>query len=218
MTTAANPPLWLQGRTAVIAAADDGQWRNSRPDYSDFEPRMAAERVTRHAPGSAEFIVENLVQVFEMEVSHKGDPADWVSMDVASFRTRVNGGPWADAADIARIGSYNVLIGDSPYYDTAAESFDSSHARFHTALPGGFFWELTELLSGPPTASFTWRHWGNFDGPYRDHQPTGAVLEMYGTTVVRLNNELKIVELEHFYNSDQLLRPLAHGCPIAYGG
>jgi len=40
------------------------------------------------------------VQVFEMEVSHKKDPATWVSMVTEHFRTNVNGGPWANATNL----------------------------------------------------------------------------------------------------------------------
>ncbi|MEU2257052.1 SnoaL-like polyketide cyclase [Nocardia xishanensis] len=214
-TTADETPLWLQGRDAVVAAAAAEDWRNGAPDYQLTDEIVPRERVTEHAPGSLEAIVEDLVRVFEMEVSHKKDPATWVSLVAEHYRGRVNGGPWQDAEEFARIGSYNILIGDNPYYEAAAETFESSHKIFHTAFPNGFFWEVLEVLSGPPTVSFRWRHWGSYDGPYREHQPTGATIEMFGVTIARVTEDLRILELEHFYDNNQLLSPLAHGCPVS---
>ena len=210
-------PLWLQGREAVIAAAAPEEWRGNVPDYELSHEVIPRERSVEHAPGSLEAIVEDLVKVFEMEVSHKADPATWLSVVAEHYRGRVNGGTWQDAEEFARIGSYNILIGDNPYYDAANETFDSSHHIFHTAFPGGFFWEVQEVLSGPPSVSFRWRHWGKFEGEYKGHQPTGEQIEMFGVTIARVSEDLRILELEHFYDNNQLLGPLAHGCPVQHG-
>ncbi|MCK9904140.1 SDR family NAD(P)-dependent oxidoreductase, partial [Frankia sp. Cpl3] len=61
-------PLHLRGR------------EGEPPDYHFSREVMPGERVTQHAAGSLADIVERLVQVFEMELSHKKDPAQWVSM------------------------------------------------------------------------------------------------------------------------------------------
>lgn len=209
-------PLWLQGRDAVIEAAAPEDWRGNVPDYHLSKVVMPDQRSTEHAPGSLEQIVETLVQVFEMEVSHKHDPAKWVSVVAERYRGQVNGGPWQDAEEFARIGSYNILIGDNPYYESSAETFESSHHIFHTAFPNGFYWEVLEVLSGPPTVSFRWRHWGHYTGEYKGHQPTGELLEMYGVTIARVSEDLRIVELQHYYDNNQLLGPLAHGCPVQH--
>lgn len=214
-TSADAAPLWLQGRSAVVAAADESQWRGERPDYHLTDQIVPRERTVHHETGSLGQIVEDLVRVFEMEVSHKDDPTTWVSMVSEHFRTRVNGGPWATSTDLVEQGSYNVLIGKSPYYPTQDHSFESSHETFHTALPGGFFWEVLEVFSGPPTIAFSWRHWGKFEGEYHGQQPTGELVEMFGTSVARVDDDLKLVEVDHYYDSAQLLSPLAHGCPVA---
>ncbi|RJO72220.1 SnoaL-like polyketide cyclase [Nocardia panacis] len=211
----AETPLWLRGRDAVVAATPDEHWRGNRPNYHLTDEVVPRERTTEHAAGSLEAIVEDLVRVFEMEVSHKKDPATWVSLVSEHYRGRVNGGKWRNAAEFARIGSYNILIGDNPYYDAAAETFESSHHIFHTAFPGGFFWEVQEVLAGPPAVTCRWRHWGRFEGEYRGHQPTGELIEMFGVTIARVTEDLRILELEHFYDNNQLLGPLAHGCPVA---
>ncbi|WP_297614649.1 ester cyclase [Nocardia sp.] len=207
-------PLHLQGREAVIAAAAPEDWREEAPDYHLSHTVMPVERTTDHAPDSLEFIVEELVKVFEMEVSHKKDPATWVSLVAEHYRGRVNGGAWQDSAEFARIGSYNILIGDNPYYP-GGETFESSHHIFHTAFPGGFFWEVLEVLAGPPTVTFKWRHWGRYTGEYQGHQPTGELIEMTGITIAKVSEDLRILELEHFYDNNKLLGPLAHGCPVA---
>lgn len=147
--SATETPLHLQGREAVIAAAAPEDWRDGAPDYHLSHQVMPVERTTQHAPDSLEHIVEELVKVFEMEVSHKHDPAKWVSLVAEHYRGRVNGGAWQDAEEFARIGSYNILIGENPYYTVASETFESSHHIFHTAFPGGFFWEVLEVLMRP---------------------------------------------------------------------
>ncbi|RMI27656.1 ester cyclase [Nocardia stercoris] len=213
---AIDTPLHLQGRDAVIAAAAPEDWRENAPDYHLSKTVMPGQRTTDHAEGSLEAIVEQLVQVFEMEVSHKKDPAKWLSVVAEHYRGRVNGLAWQDAEEFARIGSYNILIGDNPYYQADDETFESSHKVFHTAFPNGFYWEVLEVLAGPPTVTFKWRHWGTYEGEYKGHQPTGEVIEFYGMTVARVTEDLRILELEHFYDNNQLLGPLAHGCPVAH--
>ncbi|MGN2637922.1 hypothetical protein ACTD5D_17340 [Nocardia takedensis] len=99
--SAAETPLWLRGRDAVVAAAAPEHWRDGAPDYHLTELTVPRERTTRHAPGSLEAIVEDLVRVFEMEISHKKDPATWVSLVAEHYRGRVNGGPWQDAEELA---------------------------------------------------------------------------------------------------------------------
>ena len=208
-------PLWLQGRDAVIDAAAPEDWRENPPDYHLSHQVMPLERTHQFAADQLEAIVESIVQVFEMEVSHKKDPSTWVSMVTDTFRTRINGGEWASAADIAEQGSYNVLIGDSFFYRREDESFSSQHHVFHTAFPGGFFWEVLEVLSPPPAITFKWRHWGTFGGEYKGHQPTGEQVEMYGMSVAKVSEDLRLLEVEHFYDPNAFLGTLTGGCPVA---
>ena len=211
-----DTPLWLQGRTAVVEAAAPEEWREGVPDYHLSHTVMPMERTHLFPADSLEAIVERIVQVFEMEVSHKKDPATWVSMVTDQFRTNVNGGPWASAADVAEQGSYNILIGDSAFYKTGQESFESSHHIFHQALPGGFFWEVLEVLTPPPVVAFKWRHWGKSEGEYHGFAPTGELVEMFGMSVAKLDDNLKLLEVEHYYDPNQLLGKLTGGCPVAH--
>lgn len=209
-------PLWLQGRDAVVAAAAPEDWRDEAPAYHLSKEVMPGERTHHFEPGSLEAIAESIVQVFEMEVSHKKDPATWVSMVTETFRTRINGGEWADADDIATIGSYNILIGDSIFYPKDAESFESSHDVFHTAFPQGFYWEVLDVLSPPPTVTFRWRHWGTFAGEYKGFQPSGERIEMFGVSIAKVSDDLKLIEVEHFYDPNAFLGELTGGCPVAH--
>ncbi|MEV7004936.1 hypothetical protein [Streptosporangium sp. NPDC051022] len=208
--------LWLQGRSAVVAAADSDEWRDGVPDYDLSHEVMPRQRTHHFDPDSLEAVVERIVQVFEMEVSHKKDPATWVSMVTERFRTNVNGGPWATAADIAEIGSYNILIGDSVFYRSGQETFDSSHRVFHKAFPGGFFWEVLEVVSPPPVVTFKWRHWGVFEGEYHGFAPSGRTIEMYGVSIAKLADDLRLLEVEHYYDPNAFLGELTGGCPVAH--
>lgn len=207
--------LLMRGRAAVIAASKPGDWRAGRaPDYQFSLDELPKQRTNPLIEGTLIATVERIVQVFEMEISHKHDPSSWVGVVADRFRTRINGGEWFDSAAVADRGSYNLLIGDNPYYDGANEDFDSSHRVFHTALPGGFFWEVLDVLSPPPTVTFTWRHWGVFDGEYKGFQPTGETVELFGISVARVDDELRVVELEHYYDNHEFLRKLTGNCPV----
>ena len=52
------------------------------------------------------------------------------------------------------------------------------------------------MLSGPPVVIFTWRHWANFTGQFRDRIGNGELLELYGLCRVTVNDKLKILDLE----------------------
>ncbi|MFB9177150.1 SnoaL-like polyketide cyclase [Dactylosporangium sucinum] len=209
-------PLWLQGRTAVVEATEPAHWRDGVPDYHLSHTVMPGQRTHQFAPDSLEAVVEKIVQVFEMEVSHKKDPQTWVSMVTEHFRTNVNGGPWASAQDIADTGSYNILIGNSAFYRSGKESFESSHHIFHKAFPGGFYWEVLEVLSPPPVVTFKWRHWGAFEGEYHGFQPDGSTIEMFGVSIAKVDDDLKLLQVEHFYDPNEFLGKLTGGCPVAH--
>ena len=51
-------------------------------------------------------------------------------------------------AEVIDRGTYNMLMNDSPVYDAASQTFDSSHNLFKGAFPEGFAWELLDLYSG----------------------------------------------------------------------
>ena len=73
---------------------------------------------------------------------------DWGSVVPEKFTVQINGGPVFTMKDDLEIGAYNIFLDGCVLYQRGSESLLSSHDLFKGALPGGFAWELTELLSG----------------------------------------------------------------------
>ncbi len=210
-----NQPLWIQDRDTVLSNDANVEWRyQTRPDYSYTNKFLKKDSKYNHLEGSLEAIVQNLVRTFEMEASYKTNPQQWLSIVAEKFHMTTNGGTAYTAQDVADVGTYNLFLGDTEHYKSTAETFESSAKIFHEAFPDGFLWELTEILSGPPNVTFKWRHWGNFSGPYKEHAPTGETVEVVGVSIARVSEDLKIVDLEHFFDSGSFLDKLATGCPF----
>lgn len=211
----ANLPLWVQDRETVIANDEGVNWREKkRPDYSETNKSLRQGSKYSHLEGSLEGIVQNLVRTFEMEATYKTDPKQWLAIVNDKFRMITNGGPAYTADDVAAVGTYNLFLEKTEHYDPKAETFESSVEVFHNAFPDGFLWELVEVFSGPPTVTFQWRHWGSFTGPFKDHAPTGEKVEITGVTVARVTDDLKILSLEHFFDTGSFIGKLATGCPF----
>ncbi|YAI82385.1 MAG: ester cyclase [cyanobacterium endosymbiont of Rhopalodia sterrenbergii] len=214
----AKLPLWVQSRDKVIANDEGVQWREGeRPDYSYTDQFLRVESQFNHPEGSLEAIVENLVRTFEMEASHKTNPEQWLSIVTDKFRMSSNGGQFYTAQNVSEKGTYNLFINDNEKYSSKEETFESSFELFHKAFRNGFLWELTEILSGPPNVTFKWRHWGTFNGPYKDHQPTGETIEIVGLSIARVTDDLKIIEVEHYFDNSTFLQKLTSGCPFNHG-
>lgn len=208
-------PLWVQDRETVMAHDPEVQWRDGkRPDYSHTNEFLQRGSQYRHAEGSLEAIAQNLVRTFEMEASFKSNPQQWLSVVAEQFGMRTNGGPTYTAQHVADRGTYNLFLGDTEQYQSTAESLDSSVETFHKAFPDGFLWELVEVLAGPPNVALKWRHWGAFQGPFKEHPPTGETIEIVGVTIARVTDDLKIVSLEHFFDTSLFLNTLTTGCPM----
>ena len=63
-------------------------------------------------------------------------------------------------------------------------------------------------ISGPPVVSFKWRHWGTWEGKYKDNEPTGETIELYGACIARVDENLKILSVEIFYDPTPMLAKL----------
>ncbi|MBH8562223.1 SnoaL-like polyketide cyclase [Nostoc sp. CENA67] len=213
MTTRSNNlPLWVQDRDQVIAEGTGVQWRyQTPPDYSRSKKNLARESTRNHLEGTLEAIVQNLVRTFEMEVSFKTNSQQWLSIVNDKFRVSTNGGSEYTAADLAAQGTYNLFMADSQHYKASVESFESSAQLFHTTFPQGFPWEVLEVFSGPPNVTFKWRHWGHFDGAYKDYAPTKETVEIIGMSIARVTDDLKIISLEHYFDNTLFLEKLTAG-------
>jgi hypothetical protein len=202
-------PLWVQDRDTVIAQSTDAEWRyQTPPDYTRSKENLAKESTRNHLEGSLEAIVQNLVRTFEMEVSFKSNPQQWLSVVNEKFRVSTNGGVEYTAAELGVAGTYNLFMADSDHYKASEEDFESSGKIFHTTFPQGFPWEVLEVFSGPPNVTFKWRHWGHFNGPYKDFTPTGETVEIIGMSIARVTDDLKIIFLEHYFDNTLFLDKL----------
>ncbi|XP_013399413.1 pathogen-related protein [Lingula anatina] len=200
------------------------EWRDGKPDYHVINELYQRERSKTHKPDSLEKTVENLVKTFEMEVSHKKNPQEWKSVAYDVFKMQINGGKYFSADELADIGSYNALLADAPLYKASEETFESSHNDFRGAFPGGFAWEVLEVISGPPVVTFTWRHWAKWTGPYKGVSPSGERIELIGCAITTVNENLQVEELKLYYDPNPILATLlklntgtdegATGCPF----
>jgi hypothetical protein len=211
-TQSNNLPLWVQDRDTVIAYSTHAQWRyQTPPDYTRSNENLAKESTCNHIEGTLEAIVQNLVRTFEMEVSFKSNPQQWLSVVNDKFRISTNGGKEFTAAEVSAQGTYNLFMADTEHYKASEESFESSAKLFHSTFPQGFPWEVLEVYSGPPNVTFKWRHWGHFQGAYKDFAPTGKTVEIIGMSVARVTDDLKIVALEHYFDNTLFLDKLTAG-------
>lgn len=211
-----NLPLWVQDRDTVIKYSTHAQWRYQEPpDYTRSKENLAKESTRNHVEGTLEAIVQNLVRTFEMEVSFKSNPQQWLSVVNDQFRISTNGGKEYTAADLSAQGTYNLFMADSEHYKASEESFETSAKLFHTTFPQGFPWEVLEVYSGPPVVTFKWRHWGHFRGAYKDFAPTGETVEIIGISVARVTDDLKILAVEHYFDNNLFLEKLTAGGKLA---
>ncbi|MBR8836016.1 MAG: ester cyclase [Stigonema ocellatum SAG 48.90 = DSM 106950] len=211
-TQSNNLPLWVQHRDKVLEESADIEWRyGTPPDYTRSNENLAKESTRNHPEATLEAIVQNLVRTFEMEVSFKTNPQQWLSVVKEKFRMSSNGGVEYTASDVAAAGTYNLFIGNTEHYKASDETFESSGKLFHTAFPNGFLWEVLEVFSAPPNVTFKWRHWGTFSGSYKDYAPTGETVEIVGMSVARVTDDLKILCVEHFFDNSLFLQKLTTG-------
>ncbi len=189
-------------------------WRHGLPNYARVNKAYFEGRSKIHPEGSLEAVVQKLVKNWEVEGHHIGDINYWQTMDIKKFQFTPNNlrCPYS-AQQMADRGPYNLLLGKHEHFNEEQHDYESANEIFKTCFSEGFPWEVIEVHSGPPTVAFTWRHWGKFTGPYTDakgavHEPTGETIEMFGSCVARVNDNLVIESLELFYDRDAFLQQL----------
>ena len=158
------------------------------------------------------------------EVSDKVDPHQWETVDLENYRFSSNGQCKRTGEEMIEIGTYNALIGETMYYSSKALSFEDSHEAFRNTLGEGFAWEVLQVFSGPPHVTFTWRHFGKMTGelkcsglagvPYTV-PPSNKLVEVFGMCKATVNDQLKIQDLQVFYDPSQLFTQMLESCPHA---
>lgn len=193
-------------------------WRHgSAPTYEHVNALFEKGRTQAWPKDSQEEVVQNLVKTWEMELSHKTQVSDFKTIDQHKFRISVNGGPKITAEETLQVGSYNALMassafqGDDAKYQSEKETFESSHEIFRSVFPGGFAWEVQAVYSPPPVVVMKYRHWGVMAGGYKGHAPTGDIVESIGIVIATVDANLKIVELEVYYDTAAFLGGLTKG-------
>ncbi|RVW85047.1 Pathogen-related protein [Vitis vinifera] len=180
------------------------EWRYGAPPNYDVVNKLFEEGRTKIWPaGSLEEKVQNLVKTWEMEIFHKTNPNEYKSLDPKKYTFSLNGG-------------YNPLMLTSlpeklRVYNPADETAQTSHLAFTTAFPRGFALEILHVYTGPPVIVYKFRHWGFVEGPFKGHAPTGEMVEFFGMAVFELDEHMKIVKVEFFYDRGELLGGLLKG-------
>lgn len=204
-------------------------WRFGKPNYARVNKLYFELRSKKHAQGSLEAVVQNLVKNWEVESHHIADIHHWQTMDITKFQAALNGGCPCSAQLMADIGPYNMLLGETKFYSAKQHTFASSNVVFSNAFPEGFAWEVLEVYSGPPTVSFKWRHFSRFPGSYVDkngntHKGNGKPFDLIGMCIAQVNDDLKIEKLDVYYNPNDMIDPLmsaeddgASSCSSSYG-
>jgi len=161
---------------------------------------------------------------YSIEASHKTDPHQWDTIDFDNYQFSCNGLQKYNGLDMVKKGTYNALIGETVYYSSEAFSFEDSHDAFRTTLGEGFAWEVLEVFSGPPNVTFTWRHFGKMTNEFKGYShggftykvdPTNKIVEIFGMCKATVNDQLKIQDLQVFYDPNHLFVQLLESCPHA---
>lgn len=207
-----NPDLFkIPVRSHMEGPTAEGvTWRHGAPpDYTLANHSYLTGKMSTHAEGSLELVVENLVKTWEMERSHKMDPKTHQTVDQEQFRIGANNGKMFDNTEANEVGNYNVLLDgvDKKLYDTS-QSWEASHDTFKGAFTT-FPWEVLECFSGPPVVAFSWRHWGHFTGSYKGNKGNGELVELYGFGTARVNDKLQLCDVKVYYDAAPFLKALA---------
>ncbi|CAA0831660.1 pathogenesis-related family protein [Striga hermonthica] len=193
------------------------QWRAGPPNYDAVNKLFEDGRTKVWEAGSLEEYVQNLIKTWEMEIVHKANPQDCKTFDPKNFVIGINGKRYYTLEEVGKIGgSYQIFLQTSlppvlRLYNPDNETYDSSQTAFKQVFPRGFAVEILEVYSGPPVIAYKFRHWGYFEGSFKGHAPTGELVELFGTSIVEMNEEKKIVKVEFFYDRGELLAGLIKG-------
>ncbi|XP_008237645.1 PREDICTED: pathogen-related protein-like [Prunus mume] len=197
------------------------KWRFGAPPNYDVVNKLFEEGRTKiWPPGSLEEMVQNLLKTYEMELFHKACVDDFKSIDPKKFTLSLNGRKGLGLDDIKKLGGgYNPLLQSSlpeefQIYKPSEETADSSHRAFTTTFPRGFAVEILQVYSGPPQIVYKFRHWAYMEGPFKGHAPTGELVEFYGMAIFGVDEHMKIVSVEFFYDPGELLGALVKGAKI----
>ncbi|XP_062159996.1 pathogen-related protein-like [Alnus glutinosa] len=197
------------------------KWKYGAPPNYDVVDKLFEEGRTKiWPPGSVEEKVQNLVKTWEMEMFNKACSDDYKSVDPKKYTFSLNGRKAITIEEKRKLGGgYNSFLQTSlpeklRVYNPAEETADSSHKAFTSAFPRGLALEILHVYSGPPVIVYKFRHWGFMEGPFKGHEPTGEIIELFGMSVFELDEQEKIVKVEFFFDRGELLGGLTKGASL----
>jgi len=196
------------------------EWRHGGPPtYADVNKLFEEGRTKEWPKGSLEEIVQNAVKSWEMELSHKTRLKDFKTINPDKFKLFVNGREGLSGEETLRLGSYNALMKNSlpkefQYYKADEETFESSHEVFRSAFPRGFAWEVLGVYTGPPEIVFKFRHWGFFEVFFKWHGPPREIVQFTGLATLKVDESLRVEEVEVYYDPAELCGGLLKGSPL----
>ncbi|CAJ2659628.1 unnamed protein product [Trifolium pratense] len=181
-------------RSILHDEAENIQWRHGGPPTYGLVNQLFEEGRTKS---------------WEMELTHKIRLQDFKTIVPEKFKFFVNGREGLTAEETLSLGSYNALLKSSlpdnfKPYKANEETFESSHEAFKSAFPRGFAWEVIKVFTGPPEIAFKFRHWGFFEGPFKGHAPTGKIVQFSGLGTLKVDDSLKVEEVEIYYDPGEL--------------
>ncbi|KAK9269950.1 hypothetical protein L1049_025523 [Liquidambar formosana] len=204
-------------RSYLHGEAEDTKWRYGAPTYDVVNKLFEEGRTKIWPPGSLEEKVQNLVKSWEMEIFHKTRLEDFKTLDPKKYTFSLNGRKALTMEEIGKLGGgYNPLLQTSlpekfRSYNPDVETADSSHKAFTTTFPRGFALEIVHVYSGPPVIVYKFRHWGYMEGPYKGHAPTGEMVQFYAMAIFEVDEHMKVIKVEFFYDPGELLGGLLKG-------
>ncbi|OVA15464.1 hypothetical protein BVC80_8411g9 [Macleaya cordata] len=193
------------------------KWRfGAPPNYDAVNKLFEDGRTNEWEEGSLEGKVQRLVKTWEMENFHKINKDDFKTMNPDNYKFSLNGRPPVGLDEIVKLGGYNLLLQTSlpenlRGYNPAVETSESSHHTFITTFPRGFALEIVHVYSGPPVVTYKFRHWAFMEGPFKGHAPTGEKAEFHGIGIFEVDETMKIVKVEFFYDPGELIGSLLKG-------
>ncbi|OQR94526.1 hypothetical protein THRCLA_08159 [Thraustotheca clavata] len=180
------------------------EWRVGRPDYSMLDLLFLQGKTHNHKPGSLEWMIQNLIKTWEMEINHKSNMHQWTTINSKLFQCHVNTNEPFSSEDLLHMGKYDTFLSSATSkYDTKKSTRERSSMMFGSAFPNGFAWEVLEVFSKPPRVSFSWRHWG-----YPKGTSSTTMIELFGFTILDLDTSMRICGMETFYKADAFLEVL----------
>ncbi|XP_073119966.1 pathogen-related protein-like [Henckelia pumila] len=193
------------------------KWQAGPPNYDAVNKLFEDGRTKVWPEGSLEEQVQNFVKTWEMEIVHKADPNQYKTLDPQKFVIGINGKKFFTLPEIIKVGgSYNMFLHTSVppslrLFDPDQETYDSSQTAFKATFARGFALEILQVYSGPPVICYKFRHWGYMEAPFQGHEPTGELIEFFGTAVFELDENSKVVKIEFFFDRGELLSALIKG-------